>query len=267
MKFSCSGVSIALRPLVLGPIVDATEVHRPPSVATLIVVLCLYQSNYFTHRERESTHTCQALISGEESSVGEETQVSVVEEEADEEMVDDGGYQDENLNLAFTRLGTKVKSMVDNIEVQLTDVEAKIGDRLHFLDKDGDGILSREEVAMCLQEVLKRDLSIEQALAIASDMDENKDGLFSVDELNEWLETNKLVKLVEEGDHAEADNLISERLNAEEAANVEKFNADMLASTNAEKLLTEEAANAKKLDVEQQIVETGEKTQGNNRPN
>ena len=102
--------------------------------------------------------------------MGEETQVSVVEEEADEEMVDDGGYQDENLNLAFTRLGTKVKSMVDNIEVQLTDVEAKIGDRLHFLDKDGDGILSNEEVAMCLQEVLKRDLSIEQALAIASDM-------------------------------------------------------------------------------------------------
>jgi len=81
--------------------------------------------------------------------------------------------------------------------------------------------------------------------------DKNKDGLFSVDELNEWLKIYKLVKLVNEGDHVEAYNLISERLNDEEAAHVKKINADMLA-TNAKKLHVEEAVNAKKLDTEQQ---------------
>jgi len=60
-----------------------------------------------------------------------------------------------------------------------------------------------------------------------------------------------IVKLVNEGDHVEVYNLISERLTAEEAANVENFNADMLA-TNAKKVHVEEAVNAKKLDTEQQ---------------
>jgi len=38
--------------------------------------------------------------------------------------------------------------------------------------------------------------------------DENEDGLFSVEELSKWLETNKLVKLVEEGRDAEVDKII-----------------------------------------------------------
>ena len=56
-------------------------------------------------------------------------------------------------------------------------------------------------------------------------------------------------------------------LNVEEATNVEIFYTDMLATMNAEKLLTEEAANTKNIDAEQQPVETEEKTQGNSRPN
>ena len=98
--------------------------------------------------------------------------------------------------------------MVGNIEIQLSDVEAKIGDKLHLLDKDTDGILSREEMAICLQTVLKRKLTFEEAMAIAADIDENKDGLFSVEELSKWLETNKLVKLAEEGRDAEVDKII-----------------------------------------------------------
>ena len=60
--------------------------------------------------------------------------------------------------------------MVGKIEVQLTDAEMKIGDKLHFLDKDKDGILSREEMAHALQTVLKRQLSFEEALEIANAM-------------------------------------------------------------------------------------------------
>lgn len=68
------------------------------------------------------------------------------------------------------RLKKRIASMVDKIEVQLSDVEVRIGDKLHFLDKDKDGILSREEMASCLQQVLKRKITLEEAMAIASEM-------------------------------------------------------------------------------------------------
>jgi hypothetical protein len=58
--------------------------------------------------------------------------------------------------------------MVDKIESQLDSVEEKIGDKLHFLDKDGDGILDLEEMADALQRVLKRTLSKDEAMAIAA---------------------------------------------------------------------------------------------------
>lgn len=68
------------------------------------------------------------------------------------------------------RLKKKVESMVDKIELQISDVEVKIGDKMHYLDKDMDGILSREEMADVLVQVLKRDLSTEEALEIADEM-------------------------------------------------------------------------------------------------
>jgi hypothetical protein len=40
------------------------------------------------------------------------------------------------------------------------------------------------------------------------EQDENEDGLFSLEELSKWVETNKLVKLVEEGRDAEVDKII-----------------------------------------------------------
>ena len=66
------------------------------------------------------------------------------------------------------RLKKRVESMVDKIEVQLSDVQVKIGDKLHFLDKDMDGILSPEEMAEVLHQVLKRNISMEEAMEIAS---------------------------------------------------------------------------------------------------
>lgn len=140
-------------------------------------------------------------IDGEAKTDSPEPQEEEIEEEEDD-------YHDKKLDKAISRLKSKVESMVGNLEIQLSDVEAKIGDKLHFLDKDMDGILSREEMAICLQSVLKRPLTVDEAMAIAADMDENEDGLFSVEELSKWLETNKLVKLVEEGRDAEVDKII-----------------------------------------------------------
>lgn len=128
------------------------------------------------------------------------------EEELTAEAEED--YSDKKLDKAIARLKSKVESMVGNLEIQISDVEAKIGDKLHFLDKDMDGILSREEMAICLQSVLKRPLTFDEAMAIAAEMDENEDGLFSVEELSKWLETNKLLKLSEEGRDAEIDKII-----------------------------------------------------------
>lgn len=77
---------------------------------------------------------------------------------------------DDKLDKAIKRLKSRVESMVGKIEVQLSDVEVKIGDKLHFLDKDMDGILTREEMAQALQQVLKRNLTFEEAMDIAADM-------------------------------------------------------------------------------------------------
>lgn len=66
------------------------------------------------------------------------------------------------------RLKKSVASMVGKIEAQLSETEVKIGDKLHFLDKDKDGILSREEMATVLQSVLKREVSLEDAMKIAA---------------------------------------------------------------------------------------------------
>lgn len=67
------------------------------------------------------------------------------------------------------KLKKRIESMVDKIENQLSDVQIKIGDKFHLLDKDKDGILSREEMAEVLSQVLKN-ISFEEALEIADAM-------------------------------------------------------------------------------------------------
>lgn len=162
-------------------------------------------SSMDTAAETEANESTKFTMNGEMDKEGEQE----IETHADEEEDSEYSEHDRKLDKAIARLKSKVESMVGNLEIQISDVEAKIGDKMHLLDKDMDGILSREEMAITLQSVLKRPLTFEEAMAIASDMDENKDGLFSVDELSKWLETTKLVKLVEEGRDSEVDKIIS----------------------------------------------------------
>lgn len=95
-------------------------------------------------------------------------------EQADEpveSMEEDAEHVEEEVeDPVVARLKKRIESMVEKIELQLSDVEVKIGDKLHFLDKDMDGILSLEEMAECLQQVLKRDITFEEAMEIASEM-------------------------------------------------------------------------------------------------
>merc|ERR1712238_406112 len=126
----------------------------------------------------------------------------------------------EPADYVVAKLKKRIESMVDKIEDQLSDVEVKIGDKLHFLDKDMDGILSREEMASVLSEVLKN-VSFEDALLIANEMDENKDGVFTVQELVKWIETNQLVKFESEGRDAEMDKIMESQSNEKEDSNRE----------------------------------------------
>lgn len=115
----------------------------------------------------ESDAATQVSFDGkiEEGKTDAQVELSKDKKEKQEEE-----YSNKKLDMAISRLKSKVESMVGNLEIQLSDVESKIGDKLHFLDKDMDGILSREEMAICLQSVLKRPLTFEEAMAIATDM-------------------------------------------------------------------------------------------------
>jgi len=107
-----------------------------------------------------------------------------------------------------SRLKKRLESMVDKIELQLSHVEGKIGDKLHILDKDADGVLTRQEMAECLLLVLKREITFDEAMEIAGTIDENEDGVFTVQELISWIQTNKLVKLESEGRDADMDRIM-----------------------------------------------------------
>lgn len=91
-------------------------------------------------------------------------------EESSMSSMDSNGEEDEPEDPVVSRLKKRLESMVDKIELQLSDVEREIGDKLHILDKDDDGVLSREEMAECLRDVLKREITFDEAMEIAGTM-------------------------------------------------------------------------------------------------
>jgi len=97
-----------------------------------------------------------------------ETTAEPDKEEEEEEGSSTAAEEEASLKSTMDRLKTRVSRMLEKIETQLDDVQIKIGDKLHALDKDNDGIISSEEVAHCLQHMLKRDLTSEEAMEIAA---------------------------------------------------------------------------------------------------
>lgn len=165
--------------------------------------------------QEEAINTFKEL---EEAIEKEAKEVTVISTQGDSkakvvvESYEDELVGDKKLQKAIDRLKSRVESMVGKIETQLSDVEVKIGSKFHLLDKDGDGVLTMEEMAQVLQTVLKRELTAEEAMAIALDMDQNKDGVFSITELAQWAETNTIVKLAEDGREKDLNDVITERV-------------------------------------------------------
>ena len=162
----------------------------------------------------ETIDKMDVAVDAEAASVTKISMTGDVDKDASEnteEEEESSGSGDERLDKAVDRLKYRVESMVGRLEAQLTDVEAKIGDKLHLLDKDLDETISTEEMSGVLQQVLKRKLSAEEAQAIAADMDANKDGFLTVAELSKWVDNNKVIKLLEEGREDEIDTMIERR--------------------------------------------------------
>ena len=111
------------------------------------------------------------------SVLGDTKVKQVVERSQEDELVGD-----KNLQKTIDRLKSRVQSMFGKTETHLSDVDVRIGNKFHLIDKDGDLVLTREEMAQVVQTVLKRETA-EEATAIAIDIDHNKHGVFSIAEL------------------------------------------------------------------------------------
>jgi len=92
------------------------------------------------------------------------------------------------------RMQNKLASMLDKLEVDIETVEAKIGDKLHMLDRDRDGNVGAEELAFVIQHVLSSESTEEAALKIVQDLDVDQDGQISVQELINWVQKHNAEK-------------------------------------------------------------------------
>jgi len=166
-----------------------------------------------TEASRVASESTVSSFSQKEDTKKSEQKESKEEDFMEEDfMEEDSGSGDEKLDKSVARLKSSVEAMVGKIERQLTDVESKIGDKLHLLDKDGDGVMSNEELTLALKQVLKRKITEETAMSIVKDMDENKDGTITIAEFSKWIETHKFDLLREEGRDADLDREIEKKL-------------------------------------------------------
>ncbi|CAM9903390.1 unnamed protein product [Scytosiphon promiscuus] len=137
------------------------------------------------HQEtRESSSVVPAPDDGDSSGseAGAEVEVAAAEEaiEMEEPAVDK----------SVERVQTKLASMLNRLELEIESVEKRIGDKMHVLDRDSDGMVSAEEIAHVVQHVLASESTEKEAKAIAEDMDTDSDGQISVAELIAWVKKN-----------------------------------------------------------------------------
>jgi hypothetical protein len=91
---------------------------------------------------------------------------------------------------AASLLKKRVKNMVDKLEIDMSKIDQKIGNKLKVLDLDGDGRISTFEVRQAVIKVLKKSDQYSEATLdrIVENLDVDKDGIISLDELDKILE-------------------------------------------------------------------------------
>lgn len=60
--------------------------------------------------------------------------------------------------------------MLNRLELEIESVEKRIGDKMHVLDRDKDGMVSAEEIAHVVQHVLATASTEKEAKAIAEEV-------------------------------------------------------------------------------------------------
>ncbi|KAL7435259.1 hypothetical protein ACHAXM_004554 [Skeletonema potamos] len=197
------------------PLVDEKTAYAKEKSQEAASAVSPCEPFYDEKAQEEALESIKEIEQEAEKEAKDATVISMegdVDVKAAEERHDEQDVGDVKLQKAIDRLKSRVESMVGKIETQLTDVEVKIGNKFHLLDQDGDGVLTMEELAHVLQTVLKRKLTIEEAMAVAADIDTDKDGLFNITELAEWAETNTIAKLAEDGREKDLNDMITKRV-------------------------------------------------------
>ncbi|OQR86782.1 LETM1 and EF-hand domain-containing protein 1 [Achlya hypogyna] len=85
----------------------------------------------------------------------------------------------------------KLDSMLSKLEVELDKVDKDVGDRLNILDRDSDGVVDVTEFKTAVMTILRKNKTEEAAEWIVSQIDEDKDGKISLEELVKWVEQKR----------------------------------------------------------------------------
>ncbi|OQS07764.1 LETM1 and EF-hand domain-containing protein 1, partial [Thraustotheca clavata] len=85
----------------------------------------------------------------------------------------------------------KLDSMLSKLEVELDKVDKDVGDRLNILDRDSDGVVDVNEFKTAVMTILRQNKTEEAAEWIVSQIDEDKDGRISLEELVKWVEQKR----------------------------------------------------------------------------
>ncbi|CAK4070896.1 unnamed protein product [Aphanomyces euteiches] len=97
----------------------------------------------------------------------------------------------EKENKTAGRMLKKLDSMLLKLEVELEQVDKDVGDRLNILDRDSDGVVDVTEFKTAVMTILRKNKTEEAAEWIVSQIDEDKDGKISLDELVKWVEQKR----------------------------------------------------------------------------
>lgn len=103
------------------------------------------------------------------------------------------------LDMVSSKITSFLNKTLEKLDADIAKVDEYIGDKLHVLDVDQDGLLSEEELTQVLQTMFKYKLTEEEAKGkvrkLMENIDLDLDGVVSVDELRNWLKQQSSKKV------------------------------------------------------------------------
>jgi len=134
------------------------------------------------HKESEAVPDVDQLETSEkvEELAGEEVKTHTEEEERTPEEEEEEDEEEEDVSLL--RMKSLIDGMMTRLEDRLTKTESVLGDKLHKLDVDRDGVLDNDELQAAVMQLLRRhatskdERSSQEAADLIELLDQDKDG-------------------------------------------------------------------------------------------